>query len=394
MPVSNGPGEVLRFLRSLHQRAEDTRPDDHSIEEITQEIGGLLDFNMNLVERTIAFIRDEGMKSFEPRDGAADVLKQWMPAEEADARIREIDGVLKIIGEHKRPSFEFWTLGMNLQTIRSVAARSGDVTPMPLFDSIGHGQVHAMVKSFGEHQLLVFQSGTKAFTNLFSKAFVSIWLSMSRELHGKPDRIDDDYVLAFMRDLEATAALQRMMHAYLFLGRPWGGVTVFLPEGPQAEMAGKLEIAIDLFMIGHEYAHILHAHESDTTLSRRDKELAADKTGLLLMLEAFDRGREDFVIPFSGAYLIIVVQEMIMRTVHTIVSRPFDSYGYPRAIERCVNLLAICGRAGILTPTIEQVALGMGVMLTKLYSLIEPALIEEGKQRRLSNIWIPREDSE
>jgi len=357
-------------------------------------VGGALDFTMNLVQRTRAFMRDRGMRSFEPREGAAHVLKRWMPAEEAEARIREIDEVLKFVGENRRPSYEFWTAGINLQTIRSVVERRGGRAPMPLFDNIGHGQVHAMVKSFGQRHLLIFQYGAKAFTNLFSKALVSVWLRMTQELHGRPDLIDDDHVLAFMRTLDATTALQKMMHGYLFLGKPWGGASVSLPEGPQAEMAGKLEVAMDLFIVAHEYAHILYEHESNRRLSRHDKELAADQLGLSLMFGAFEGDREDFVLPFCGAYLIIGVQEMIMRTICKIIGQPFDTNNYPAAIERCVNLLAICERSGMLTQMMEQVAMGMGVVVMKLYSLIEPALIDEGKHRPLSNIWISRTDSQ
>jgi len=154
-------------------------------------------------------------------------------------------------------------------------------------------------------------------------------------------------------------------------------------------IASKFETAMDRFIVSHEYAHILHRHEpGGEPRQRQNQEKEADRTGLLLMLESWTGDEEDYVIPFCAAHVVIAVQQMIMGTVYSVTGRVDAQRNYSTALERKVNLMAVCERTRRLTPMMEQTALGLLGTLEALYRIIEPSLLETAKiGRPLAHLW-------
>lgn len=334
-----------------------------------------------------------GINDFDPRGGATRLLSEVLQPEEIPSSLAEIDSVLKAIPDKaKRWSCEFWLLAANLQVIRYIAKSHFDETPLPLFDSLAVGHVHAATKTVGGNHLLIFQSGTKVFTNLFTKALVGIWTQFPLILRALDD-LREDQIIGALSGIDAIGELTKIIHGYLFLGFPGAGAHIQLDEGLRT-WAGSVERGIDRFLVAHEYAHILLRHRSQDLdrAQRREQEIQADSYAIVFMLESMRGKDETYSMPYLGAHLIIWLQEMIMRTVYSIKKREFNReslQGYPSAYERCINLMATCERKGILNQLMEQNAMAIPPILGTLYRLIiEPSLLETASRgRQLASIW-------
>lgn len=319
------------------------------------------------------------------QNDALAVLQQSVPPDIAKSLVAEIAGMLRNLPPRDdRSLYDFWVLALNLQIIRHIARNYYPKTPLPWLDTLGIGHVNASVKAFGGEYVLVFQSGTKAFTNLVSKVLIGVWKEFSRIVHGHPELTAPDHIRKVLQDIDATQAFGTLLHAYLFLGHPVAGTLVLLDER-SANVASHLETAMDRFIVGHEYAHVLRGHHPGDE-HQYENELEADSIGLALMLESMQEW--DNVISFCGAYLIVVLHDIIMRAVSKIQGYKYSPSTYPSGYHRCVNLLATCERKGLLTVPMEQIAIAEGYKVGELYNIIEPGLLKEAsKPRRLASIW-------
>jgi hypothetical protein len=129
----------------------------------------------------------------EAREDARIVLSAKLAADEVELALAEGDSILKGLPDNpSRGPYEFWVLAVNLQLIRTMAKRHFQQTPLPQFDVVSQFYVNAGVKAFGEHHCLFFQTGAKAFTNLFAKVLILLWTDWSKEVEsGTLDLVQD-----------------------------------------------------------------------------------------------------------------------------------------------------------------------------------------------------------
>ncbi|MEU7963547.1 hypothetical protein AB0D09_08790 [Streptomyces sp. NPDC049097] len=162
--------------------------------------------------------------------------------------------------------------------------------------------------------LVVFESGLADFANLFSKA---VALAMPFGDFGKGKigfSVNLDNVRRHLADSpDAIRRFREVVLAYLLKGEPGQAPQYFAPH-PIDMQASMLRDGLELFVLGHEYGHVLANHLADSHNPRRllgtalgeltevtwkwEQEHEADLLGWLLCAQVMN---EKYVLPFSHA---------------------------------------------------------------------------------------------
>ncbi len=132
----------------------------------------------------------------------------------------------------------------------------------PVLGSLPHGRVNAvtiLVPGTDEH-LVLFESQMFLFALLLSKAVARAlpltsrdgeWLGFSVEQGAIEERIDSDE--------SVPRRFTEVVLAYATTGRP-GDAPRYVEDGPRGVIAGHLREALELFVLGHEYGHVVAGH--------------------------------------------------------------------------------------------------------------------------------------
>ena len=198
----------------------------------------------------------------------------------------------------------------------------------PIFGTLPSRNLIAGAYSFdnGEY-LIVFESGLFHFCNLLTKVIAQAFPYEKTE-NGVHQEFDEELVLEKTKnETQITTRFQELVIAYLTTG--FDKLPPPYPhDASYIMLAGHLREAMEVFILGHEYAHILLRHvesgKSDKKiLSSEDisnvvfswkQELDADGLGLPLMLLALKlKGRELDNISYSGAEAFFSGYEIIER---------------------------------------------------------------------------------
>lgn len=186
--------------------------------------------------------------------------------------------------------------------VEEAATAAGiDLPPRTVFGTLPLGQFNAMairVPRTEEH-IIVFQDGVFGFLNLLSKAVSTCF----PETDGGEGKISfsvhpADIDAHLDRNSEPIERLQQFLDAYVLKGHPDLAAPYILTGTHQAMAAMMLDSA-ELFVMGHEYAHVIQGHlnqehipheglEGDIEVASHPlvQELEADILGLKLSVES------------------------------------------------------------------------------------------------------------
>lgn len=208
------------------------------------------------------------------------------------------------------------------------ASKLGMTVPVaPLLGTLPSGRVNAAAICLGpKDYIIVFEVGLFGFANLLSKV---IALAM-------PFRGDVDGKLEFGTEIttlpeEAVARFQDVLFAYLFLGHPHFAQP-YLPPPHLQGVASLLRKSMELFVLGHEYGHIISGHFGNALPSSNllggvnteevtrswIQEFEADAVGTSLVVSAMAQDGMDLALSFWGADFFFSCIEIIERTVSII----------------------------------------------------------------------------
>ena len=226
--------------------------------------------------------------------------------------------------------------------------------PTKIFVGTLPGKMYATTIPSGEDIIVLFDPELFTFANLLSKIVV----------RAIPRGKDGDFLYSVdldrTLDTDILRRFQELIRAYLLKGRA-GAAPSYLLEGPYMALAGELTESMELFVMGHEYAHILSRHLSKVRkpfikewvfskegITKVDapgdseiiynisQEFEADAKGVQLMLRArvIEQGAKP-TISYLGAELLFSCIDIVERGISIVRTgeenaRPFSSHPLPK----------------------------------------------------------------
>jgi hypothetical protein len=206
----------------------------------------------------------------------------------------------------------------------------------PLFRAIGSGRVNALavnVPVTGEY-ILLFDTGLFTFCNLFSKIAAQCipFCDTANGLNRFSTAVDDvDAAIAAVPELKRR--FLDVLSGYVIGGDP-KRASAYLLHQPYMSLAAQLRKSMELFVIGHEYAHITRGHfdperntrtESLRLLNDQEQswadEMEADTKGFELALNVqIHRDRLDLPLSYWGADFFLSCLVIVERCVSILQS--------------------------------------------------------------------------
>jgi len=201
----------------------------------------------------------------------------------------------------------------------------------PIIGTLPTGRVNAMAIAVpsSDEFIIVFESGLFIFALLLSKA-----LNMSIPFKGtQENKLTFSYDIAEVtKKIDANPEIvnrfRQVLFAYLLEGRP-SAAPQYILEEPYMNMAEILIDSMELFVMGHEYGHIINNHFLDkktitSSLGNENvneiildwkQELEADAIGIKLMIHAMQKNGMDLALSYWGADFFFSCHEIIERSI-------------------------------------------------------------------------------
>jgi hypothetical protein len=241
-------------------------------------------------------------------------------AEQSIARSeRYLDLLMDSAPTDTRTPMEYWVWAKNQGSIDFAAASLGrSVPPLLVVDTMRIVDWNAWAGQIenSDEYLIILQTGLRDFTNIICKPLARIVVRLGeklRQLAGETEATRKFLHRHLGPDADALDDLTRVFSSYLF-----GGNVLSAPIGydktPELRMiSGALETAANLFVLGHEYGHVLQGHLFPSGRDDNwEMEFSADQIALELMLESHERYRP--VIPsFCGAAVLMTAWDVLYR---------------------------------------------------------------------------------
>jgi hypothetical protein len=267
----------------------------------------------------------------------ADEFHATDPLPDASSKLRDVLTEKWEAAAAERPSrFEdistYIILSDLAKRIEETATEGGIQLPLrPIFGTLALGQFNAMairVPGTSDH-IIAFQAGVFGFINLLSKAVAASFPLEEGDdairFSTDPEDVDD----LLDRNPEPVSRFQQFVDAYVLDGDPHEAEQYLLTGAP-TELASLLLDSAELFVMGHEYAHIINGHLAEDALLHHaplgtdvevvpralEQEFEADTLGLELSIATMMRTRQvDVSLSFFGVYLIFSAMEVVDRAV-------------------------------------------------------------------------------
>jgi hypothetical protein len=226
------------------------------------------------------------------------------------------------------------------------------IRPRPAIGTLPTGQVNAMairVPNTDEH-VIVFESQIFNFCLLFSKA-VTLALPFKGNEDGfiKMSTDMDDVRQRIEAEKEITQRFFEVVAAYVIEGTP-GDAPPYLPPEPWGTVAGAFRDAMEFFIMGHEYSHILLQHtaqgektaallggdQAEVLAWSHQQEIDADGLGVFLLMGSADV-KLDPAMSFVGVSLFfgaLAIVERAVTLLHFGEERQLSSRTHPAHTER------------------------------------------------------------
>ncbi|MGW8763070.1 hypothetical protein ACWGN5_11295 [Streptomyces sp. NPDC055815] len=207
----------------------------------------------------------------------------------------------------------------------------------PVIGLLATGEINAvtLLAPDAKTHIVAFESELLTFSNLFAKAVALAMPHEGTEGDKVMFSVDIDKVRRHVRNSpEAVRRFREVVLAYLLEGRP-SRAPEYLPPQVTSVMGSVLHNGMELFVLGHEYGHVMAEHVSDRKSPRRmlgtgdvdvtevawkwEQEAVADLIGWNLCLGAMG---EDYgpSLPHAGVELFFSACEVLERAVPLLVT--------------------------------------------------------------------------
>ncbi|MER5974317.1 hypothetical protein ABT112_32195 [Streptomyces sp. NPDC002055] len=281
----------------------------------------------------------------------------------------------------------------------------------PTLGTLATGEINAitLLVPGSDAHLVVFEDQLLNFANLFSKA-VALAL---------PFRSAEDGMLQFSFDMdevrrhiaESPEAVQRfreVVFAYLLDGEP-GRAPQYFASAEVGGLASILRDGLELFVLGHEYGHVLGGHLADGSAPRRllgtaspdvaeatwswENEHIADLIGWHLAVSAMTEQGYDVALSHAGVELFFSAYEVLNRALALLI-RGVDTVGtsttHPPAGDRR-QLLRINLQQNAAEHAESTIGLGSGIqeIVDTLWNSTAPLVLEMHRRGERPDIrWL------
>jgi hypothetical protein len=268
------------------------------------------------------------------------ILKDYIPTfnkkskniypEECFNKLKEILDNDNLPTVYEDPAQYYILLNLFEKIEMSAEEISSNLPRRPVVGTLPSGEVNAMAIKVPDSDdfLLVFEDQIFTFANLIAKVVAQsipfeikdnvISFSMGKE---EVNNYFKNNSIAFER-------FKELIYAYLFYGEPTAAPQYFL-EGIPMHLADRLRTSLELFIVGHEYSHIIlgHVQESKTMVNKAkriefneiifnwDQEFSADVLGLRLMLGCMLKEGSINLPSFVGADLFFGSLDVIEKSI-------------------------------------------------------------------------------
>lgn len=237
---------------------------------------------------------------------------------------------LQVLPRSRYEDIYAYTMLQSLDSdIRAIIEKSSiPLKSAPLFGTLPTRRVNA--RTFkppnSERIVVAFEDQVFNFANLYSKAIVQALPVVKSESSGRVlFSVDVEVIRKHL--LESRAAQLRfneLIVANIVAGRPGAAPQYFLPE-PHSSLAGILRDAMELFVLGHEYGHVIGDHlgrskklvaslgeaQVDELLHSWKDELEADWIGFQLCFAAMRERNIDDALTYSAIALFMRGMELV-----------------------------------------------------------------------------------
>lgn len=255
--------------------------------------------------------------------------------------------------------FTFLLLEARATDLEEVAEEIGaKLVARPVLGTLPHGQFNALaieVPGATEH-LVVFHRGVFGLINLVAKAVAATLPPTDPKHAGVSFDLDRERVMhALRRDGTPAQRLADFLVGYILAGHPHAAEQYFLRQ-PSATLAALLARGGQLFVLGHEYGHIVaghleHSAHSERRLGPRSVdvlrpdwrlEYEADDIGMRFALASLrTKSRLDLALSYCGIDLVFSALALVERALATLIhGAPAENAGSdthpPPALRRNV----------------------------------------------------------
>lgn len=211
----------------------------------------------------------------------------------------------------------------------------------PQFGTLPIGSLNATSYGFSNNErLIVFESELMQFCNLIAKI-----IAKSIPFDGSNDKINfqfDEQLIFKQIDQnpEIFQHFEELILGFIITGRATSA-TAYILESPFNQIADHLRLSMEVFVMGHEYAHILLRHlDSVDTIKKNinsdsvfniiyswSQEYDADRLGLPLMICALmNQNRPYLDLSYGGADLFFSSYDVIARAKSIILNGTDEYY--------------------------------------------------------------------
>jgi hypothetical protein len=269
-----------------------------------------------------------------------------------------------------------------------------------IFGIMPLGTVNAMsiVIPKSDDFLIVFESELFTYCLLMSKIVASCMIINEKEEQFSFNMDENEIMKKIENDKQLLMRFQELVFGYLIDGTP-GRAPRYLVVFPYEQVVRRLLDSMEIFILGHEYAHILLGHvghkthsraaflddDTEVLLYKHEQEFEADFVGLFLSLGAMKIRGCDFSLGYWGVELFFCCDEIIEKGLCILRTGSDDWYWrggredgplgtHPPAKERRDVLREIMKhRFGELPVKLGDL---VEKIMTRLWEKTRPALIQ------------------
>lgn len=287
----------------------------------------------------------------------------------------------------------------------------GNLPPRPLIGSLPFGEVNGMVLPVedSEEILIIIDFELFMFVNLMSKA-LTMAFPVERTENGFNYSFNlDEINKQISENPMPLLRLKDLIFSYLFKGLA-SSAQQYTPNYSHALSSSYLTMSAELFIMGHEYGHILEGHLSNLTSKKfiskkveveRDNwefEHKADAWGVILMIDSMIKKHKiDLTLIFWGADYLLSCFDIIYRSISIIQHgteeySPSESHPPPNLRKEIIREILIEHFSGA-DETIKFVKT-FDKIIDTFWEEIKPELyVLHKKKVKLANKWYIKPES-
>lgn len=323
--------------------------------------------------------------------GVVAALTRGLPADQAAAFTEALGALVDQqlatpVSKYEEPG-DVGMLHMLAEDLENAARRFDMPVPVrPLLGTLPTGQVNAMtvlVPGTEEH-IVLFEREMLLFAHLSAKAIAEA-VPVIRHDDGSTEFSYDDGLMR--QTLAENPVVIRRFHevteAYLLTGRP-GNAPQYFQEKPHSDLSTALRGGMELFVLGHEYGHIMREHlgrrqpiglvnDAGATEISYDwqQEFEADLVGGELMIAAQRLSGYDVTMSYLGADFYFTMMDVLKRGLGLLRYGDEDRTTHtthPPSSDRRDRLRAMMLRSA--PPEIGEPAMERGIRVQYLVELL------------------------